>query len=49
VPYGNINFSMQNIPKNWLEVKTITGEGHLIPFTEKELIVSKILKFIGSN
>lgn len=49
VPYGNINFSLQNIPKKWLEIKTIPGEGHLIPFTEKELMVSEILKFIGSN
>ncbi|MDO6437940.1 alpha/beta hydrolase [Cyclobacterium sp. 1_MG-2023] len=49
VPYGNINFSMQNIPKNWLEVKTIPGEGHLIPFTEKELMISEIQKFIGTN
>lgn len=49
VPYGNVNFSLQNIPKKWLEVKTISGEGHLIPFTEKEKMVNEILKFIGNN
>jgi pimeloyl-ACP methyl ester carboxylesterase len=47
VPYGNVKFSEDKIPEKWLEIKTIKGEGHLIPFTEKELMVNEILQFVG--
>jgi len=46
VPYGNVNFSEEKIPKKWLKIKTIPGKGHLLPFTEKELMVSEILQFV---
>lgn len=47
VPYGNVNFSEEKIPKKWLKIKTIPGKGHLLPFTEKELMVGEILQFVN--
>ncbi|GEO21275.1 alpha/beta hydrolase [Cyclobacterium qasimii] len=49
VPYGNIEFSEEKIPGKWLKTKTITGEGHLLPFTEKELMIKEILQFIRQS
>tara|TARA_R110001592_G_scaffold312206_1_gene587391 strand:- start:140374 stop:141120 length:747 start_codon:yes stop_codon:yes gene_type:complete len=49
VPYGNVNFSEERIPKKWLTIKTIPEEGHLLPFTEQKRMVNEILLFIGQN
>jgi len=49
VPYGNVNFSEEKIPKKLLKIKTIPGKGHLLPFTEKELMVSEILQFVNQH
>jgi len=49
VPYGNVNFSEKKIPEKWLKIKTIPGKGHLLPFTEKELMVKEILQFVNQH
>ncbi|WP_162416846.1 alpha/beta hydrolase [Cyclobacterium roseum] len=48
VPYGNVAFSKNNIPENWLEIKTFENKGHLIPFTERETMVKEIIRFVSS-
>lgn len=48
VPYGNVAFSKNNIPENWLEIKTFENKGHLIPFTERETMVDEIIRFVSS-
>lgn len=47
VPYANVFFSKNNIPKKWLEVKTIHNQGHLIPFTERQTMVNEIIRFVS--
>jgi uncharacterized protein len=47
VPYGNVSFSENNIPKKWLQTKTFKNKGHLIPFTDKESMVDEIINFVS--
>jgi pimeloyl-ACP methyl ester carboxylesterase len=47
VPYGNVSFSKKHIPEKWLDIKTIENKGHLLPFKEKELIVTEIMGFVS--
>lgn len=47
VPFENVSFSKNNISEKWLEVKSLQGKGHLIPFTEEEKIIHEIIGFVS--
>jgi len=47
VPYGNVDFSKNNIPEKWLEIVTVQNKGHLIPFTDSETMVDEIIRFVS--
>lgn len=49
VPYENLDFSIKHFPKNLIEPLTLGGEDHFLPWSQKELIVKKIIEAAIEN
>lgn len=49
VPYENLDFSIKHFPKNLIEPVILDGEDHFLPWTQKELIVKKIIEAATEN
>lgn len=46
VPYENIEFSKEVIPKEFLQIVSIKNGDHLLPWSETELVRNEILKWV---
>ncbi len=49
VPYENLDFSIKHFQKNLIEPVILDGEDHFLPWTQKELIVKKIIEAATEN
>lgn len=49
VPYENLDFSIKHFPKNIIEPVILDGEDHFLPWSQKELIVKKIIEGATEN
>ncbi len=49
VPYENVEFAKEKIDPKLLEIMTLEGVDHFLPWTHHDLIVNKILDIINAN
>ncbi|QNL20694.1 alpha/beta hydrolase [Hyphobacterium sp. CCMP332] len=49
VPYENVWFTEKNIPEEYLEIKTIKGANHFLPWTHPELIKKLIIESLNQD